>query len=38
MPRLKNFVDTTDFTKEEILAFPFGSKIYKVLNKLRFYN
>ena len=26
------------FTKEEILAFPFGSKIYKVLNKLRFYN
>ena len=25
------------FTKEEILAFPFGSKIYKVLNKLKFY-
>ena len=26
------------FTKEEILNFPFGSKIYKVLNKLRLYN
>lgn len=26
------------FTKEEIIAFPFGSKIYKVLNKLKLYN
>lgn len=26
------------FTKEEIIAFPFGSKIYRVLEKLKLYN